>query len=56
MGVIPCALRHEMTLRRHGIVISAGALCGPVSAAHHFVLHRARDDNLGQRIYTGRTR
>jgi hypothetical protein len=54
-AVIPCALRHEMTLRRHGILKNAGALEDPVSAAHHSVLHCARDDNKGrQRNQTDR--
>ncbi len=46
--VIPCAPRHEVTLRRHGIVTHTGARYDPVSAAHRFALHCARDDASGR--------
>jgi hypothetical protein len=42
--VNPCALRHEMTRRRHGIVAGANIRNDPVSAAYRFALRRARDD------------
>ncbi len=31
--VIPCALRHEMTLRRHGILKNTGVRNDPVRSA-----------------------
>jgi hypothetical protein len=42
--VIPCALRHEMTPRGHGILRAAALPNDPVSAAHRSALRRARDD------------
>ncbi len=47
-AVIPCALRHEMTLRRRGILQHAGPRKDPGSAVHRFTLHRVRDDNTGR--------
>ncbi len=47
LPVIPCALQHEMLLRRHGIspLRLRASPPDPVSAAHHCVLRSARDDS-----------
>jgi hypothetical protein len=49
LSVIPCALRLEVPLRRHGTYAGVGgarvlARVGPGTAEQHYVLHRIRDD------------
>jgi len=47
--MLPCALQHEMLLRRQGILQPGHASKDSVSAVHRFGLHRARNDNNTER-------
>ena len=47
VNCVPHAMQHEVMHRRCGIVTGTDICGGPGSAAHHFVLRRARDTERG---------